>query len=107
MTKIHAPARVSISAPDASAALLLEKRLVHLHPSAVGHGPSWSVHLEDSDDRLDEIEATVAHWLRDVGAPATEITVDGAHWMIQSQPGPAESPLGADYDAEPALEHEP
>lgn len=106
MTTIGETTRISIDAPGGDAALLLEKRLRHLHPAAVGRGEAWSVHLEDADDRIDEIEATVAHWLRDVGAVSTEIRIDGTRRIIRRRGPSAETPLGYD-ETEPVLEHEP
>jgi len=98
--------RIRIAAPDASTAFALEKRLAHLHPAAVGRGPDWCVELEDEDDRLDEITATVEHWLREIGAGSTEMHVDGVAVMVSVHPHD-ETPLGAGYDGARALEHEP
>jgi hypothetical protein len=77
-TILDVSTRIRIEAPDAAAALSLERRLAHLHPAAVGRGSSWCVELEDDDDRLDEITVTVEHWLRTVGARSTQMQVDGA-----------------------------
>jgi hypothetical protein len=107
-TTVQTTRRLQISAPDAATAFALERRLAHLHPVAVGRGADWRVELEDSDDRLDEITAAVAHWLRDIGADTTEITVDGLVKTVESKVTDDE-PLGAGYDAAYVLvlEHEP
>lgn len=98
--------RIRIAAPDASTAFALEKRLAHLHPAAVGRGSDWCVELEDLDDRLDEITATVEHWLREIGAGSTEMHVDGGVITLAAHPRD-EAPLGAGYDGARVLEHEP
>jgi hypothetical protein len=101
------PRKIEILAPDASAAFALEKRLAHLSPTAIGSGLSWSVDLEDGDDRLDEIEAAVQHWLRDSNLRSTVIRIDGAVRGISVGPPPLDGPLGAGYDGGPVLTHEP
>ena len=78
MTRIH------IAAPDAPAAFALEQRLSHLRPVTIGVDGEWTVELEDSDDRLEEIEAAVRHWLRERRLNATSITVDGLSRTVQA-----------------------
>lgn len=78
--------RIRIDAPDAPAAFELEKRLAHLHPTAVGRGSEWCVELEDFDDRLDEITATVEHWLRAIGIRSTQMHVDRDATTILAYP---------------------
>lgn len=107
MTTIHVPLRISIAAPTASAAFLLEKRLAHLHPSAIAHGSHWAVHLEDAEDRLDEIEAVVGHWLRELGVASTRLEVDGRVRTLTAPAPREEDALGPDYETDPVLEHEP
>lgn len=106
MTAIEETTRIRIDAPSGDAALLLEKRLRHLHPATVGRGDEWSVHIADAADELDEIEAAVAHWLRDVGAASTEIRVDGTRLTVRPRTIHMEAPLGYDEDGR-VLEHEP
>lgn len=77
-TTFETSTRIRIEAPDAASALALERRLAHLHPSAVCRGADWSVELQDFDDRLDEIAIATEHWLRELGAGATTMYVDGA-----------------------------
>lgn len=98
--------RVRVDAPGAAAAFALEKRLSHLHPTAVGRGPDWCVELEDSDDRIDEIEVTVAHWLGELGLRSTEVHVDGRSKAIVAHPV-GDTRLGSGYDDGSVLEHEP
>ncbi len=98
--------RIRIAAPDARTAFALERRLTHLRPVAVGRGLNWYVELEDLDDRLDEITAAVEHWLREIGVGSTEMHVDGAVLTVATDPRD-DTPLGAGYDSERALEHEP
>ena len=74
---VHHALRLHIEAPDPAAAFLLERRLVHLHPSAVAHGEAWAVELSCAAEELDEVEAVVKHWLRESGAPETTIEIDG------------------------------
>lgn len=107
MTTVRAPSRIGISAPDGPAALLLEKRLAHLHPSAVAHGGRWSVQIGDVDDRLEEIEAAITHWLRELGSTSTEVEVDGSPRTVRLPEAAAEAELAPDYETEPVLEHEP
>jgi hypothetical protein len=74
---VHEGIRLRIEAPDAPSAFLLERRLAHLRPSAVAHGEDWSVELTCGQEEVDEVEAVVKHWLRESGAPATTIEIDG------------------------------
>jgi hypothetical protein len=99
------PRKIEILAPDATAAFALEKRLAHLRPTAIGSGFGWSVELEDSDDRLDEIEAAVRQWLRASNLRSTVMRVDGTTKGISAQS--SGEPLGAGYDGGPVLTHEP
>lgn len=105
-TIVDTAKRIRITAPDASTAFALEKRLAHLHPAAVGRGAEWCVELEDEHDRLEEITAAVEHWLREIGAGSTEMHVDGVAMTLSAHPH-EETPLGAGYDGAPVLEHEP
>jgi hypothetical protein len=74
---VHEGVRLRIGAPDAPSAFLLERRLTHLRPSAVARGDDWSVELTCGEEEVDEVEAVVKHWLRESGAPATSIEIDG------------------------------
>jgi hypothetical protein len=65
---------IVVEAPDASAALALEKRLAHLGACAVSRDRQWSVELEDGDGRLDEIVAVVRDWLRERELRTTLVT---------------------------------
>ena len=78
MTRIeHEATRIHIAAPDGPAAFALERRLSHLRPVTIGVEGDWTVELVDDDERLEEIEAAVRHWLTERGLGATTITVDG------------------------------
>lgn len=99
-------ARIHIDAPDAASALVLERRLAHLHPVAVGRGSAWCVELQDADDRIEEIAATVEHWLRAGGMGSTQMRVDGAVRTITAV-GHNGSGLAAGYDGASVLEHDP
>jgi hypothetical protein len=76
VTTLETSRRIRVEAPDAPTAFALEQRLAHLHPAVVGRGTDWCVELEDFDDRLDEITATVEHWLRELGIRSTQMHVD-------------------------------
>jgi hypothetical protein len=107
MTTLNsAPKRIRIQAPDAPAAFALERRLAHLRPTAVSAGFGWSVELEDADDRLEEIEAAVRHWLREIDLRATVMHVDATTEKMVERAG-EESALGAGYDGPRVLTHEP
>jgi hypothetical protein len=110
MTFAIAPTRVRIAAPDALAALDLEQRLAHMEAVALGTRAGWHVELEDDEDRSEEIEATIRHWLRDTGRWATLLTVDhSTRWVRLEHERcvqPDCEPLGAGYD-ELVLTHEP
>lgn len=78
MTTFATSTWIRVDAPDATTAFALEKRLAHLHPTAIGRGPNWCVELEDFDhDRFDEITAAVEHWLLETGVRSTRMHVDG------------------------------
>ena len=101
-----APKRIRIQAPDAAAAFALERRLAHLRPTAISVGLGWWVELEDTGDRLEEIEAAVRQWLREIDLRATAMRVDvTTEKMIEREP--EELPLGAGYDDPHVLVHEP
>jgi hypothetical protein len=70
------PRRIEIAAPDGPSAFALEERLRHLKPVTVGVDWDWTVELEDDEDRLDEIEAAVRHWLRTEHIDSTSMRVD-------------------------------
>ena len=74
---------IRIEAPDAASAFALEQRLAHLHPTAVYRHEQWCVELEDVDDRREEIEAAVHHWLETQGLERTTMVVgDEAHAIV-------------------------
>lgn len=99
--------RIRVDAPDAPTAFPLEKRLAHLHPTAISRGPDWSVELEDFDhDRFDEIIAAVEHWLRQIGVRSTQVHIDSAVTTVVASPVDGTS-LGFGYDDSGVLEHEP
>lgn len=107
MTTVETSTWIRVEAPDAPTAFALEKRLAHLHPAAVGRGPSWCVELEDFDhDRFDEITAAVEHWLREIGIRSTQMHVDGDVTTVVAYPAGQPS-LGSGYDSADVLEHEP
>jgi len=100
------PTWIRIDAPDARSAFALEQRLSHLHPATIGHGDRWFVELEDFDDRADEIEAAVRHWLGVQGLARATMHV-GDEVRTVAPPQAAEPPLGAGYDTGRVLDHEP
>jgi hypothetical protein len=100
------PTWIRIEAPDALTAFALERRLVHLHPSVVGRRGTWTVEIEDFDDRIGEIEAAVRYWLRGTGRESAVVRVGDEQKLVQADPL-ADPPLGAGYDAGGVLEHEP
>lgn len=103
---MQTPLWIRVAAPDATSAFALEQRLAHLHPSAVGRGTDWCVEFEDFDDRIEEIEAGIHHWLREIGLRSTVLTVNGEATTVTLDPLAADA-LGAGYDDAPVLEHEP
>ena len=82
---------IRVEAPSPTSAFALEKRLAHLHPSAVGRGTAWCVEIEDFDDRREEIEAAVRQWLRETGIRSTVITTNG-EWTTVTAGDPALAP---------------
>jgi hypothetical protein len=104
MKTVQAPTRVRIEAPDASAAFALERRLAPFHAFAVGRGPAWGVEIDDYDDQIDEISATVRHWLRETRHGSTLIAIGDTLKTIDVAGDGA--PLGSGYDGQ-ALEHDP
>ena len=97
------PTWIEIAAPDGARALALEQRLAHMRAAAIARGRSWSVEVEDDDDRLDEVVASVRHWLREQRLQTTTITVDGtAHRVVVG----AGNGFAVVAD-EPVLTHEP
>ena len=103
---VQTPQWIRVEAPDATSAIALEQRLAHLHPSAVGRGTSWCVEFEDFDDRREEIEAGICHWLKELGLRSTVLTANGEATTVEAGPA-AEEGLGAGYDGADVLEHEP
>lgn len=99
--------RIRIQAPDAPAAFALERRLSHLRPTAISAGLGWSVELDDTEDRLEEIEAAVRQWLRQIDLRATVMRIDATTEKVIEQVPVEASPLGAGYDGPRVLTHEP
>jgi hypothetical protein len=79
-----APRRIEIAAPDGPSAFALEQRLQHLKPVTVGVDWDWTVELEDDEDRLEEIEAAVRHWLRTEHLASTTMRVDAQRQTIDA-----------------------
>ena len=73
--------RASIHAPDGAAALALEHRLAHLHPTASHNGRQWLVRAEGVED-LPELEASIRGWLREIGVPETFVDIDGRELRV-------------------------
>lgn len=67
---------LQIEAPDGAAALELERRLVSLRPTAVCRHERWLVDL-DGVHSVEDVEAEVRTWLRQIGSEAATIRVDG------------------------------
>jgi len=105
-TDLLTPQWIRVEAPDAASAFALEQRLAHLHPSAVGRGTSWCVEFEDFDDRREEIEAGIRHWLQEIGLRSTVVTTNGKAAAVAVKPR-VEEALGTGYDDGHVLEHEP
>ena len=103
---VQTPQWIRVEAPDANSAIALEQRLAHLHPSAVGRGTIWCVEFEDFDDRREEIEAGIRHWLKEIGLRSTVLTANGEATTVVAEPR-AEEGLAAGYDGADVLEHEP
>lgn len=105
-TDVQTPLWIRVEAPDATSAFALEQRLAHLHPTAVGRGTSWCVEFEDFDDRREEIEAGIRHWLREIGLRSTVLRANGRAATVAATPS-VEEPLGTGYDDGDVLDHEP
>jgi hypothetical protein len=92
---------IHIDAPDGLAALDLERRLSYMNATAVCVRGRWSVDVFDDADRDEEIDATIHHWLRDLGRIRTFVRIDGmAHEVVDG------SRFTVDYEQR-VLEHEP
>lgn len=100
------PTWIRVDAPDGAAALALERRLSHLHPITIGLHDRWYVEFEDFDDRVEEIVAGVRYWLRTRGLAGTTVHIDDAERTVEAEMHD-EPALGAGYDCERVLEHEP
>jgi hypothetical protein len=100
------PRWIRIEAPDGDTAFALERRLAHVHACAVARRDSWLVEVEDFDDQLEEIGATVRHWLRTIGACSTVLHVDGETRTVACRTE-RETLLAEGYDGGGVLEHEP
>lgn len=83
-------ARVRIEAPDARTAFVLERRLRHLHPIAVGRGRCWEVDVEEFEGVENELVAAICDWLQDVRHPYTTLWVDGRPRSVGSDVETAE-----------------
>jgi hypothetical protein len=73
--------RASIHAPDGAAALALEHRLAHLHPTASDSSGQWLVRVEGVED-LPSLEASVRSWLREIGVPDIWVDIDGRELRV-------------------------
>ena len=81
--QVSTASRVSIHAPDGAAALALEHRLAHLHPSTSDNGREWIVRVEEVED-LPVLEASIRGWLREIGLPETYVDIDGRELRVGS-----------------------
>jgi hypothetical protein len=77
--------RISVATPDATTAFDLEKRLAHLHPTAIERNGTWEVELEADEPRVDEVDAVVRNWLTDEGLRATTVSIDGRHHRVHAR----------------------
>jgi hypothetical protein len=75
--------RMSIEAPSAAAAFLLEDLLCGAAARAVRHGASWWVELEVDDRSRDDAIADVRRWLRAIGDHSTTVWVDQVKCTIE------------------------
>lgn len=98
---------IHIAAPDGPSAFALEARLGHMRPVTIGVDGDWTVELEDSEDRLDEVEAAVKHWLREHRFASTTMTVNGLPHTVVAGAEAAAPQLGSGYDGPDVLVHEP
>jgi hypothetical protein len=73
---------IRIEAPDSEKAIALQRRLGRLRPLAIGSKAGWAVELPDFEGLLEEVEAEVRHWLREIDCAATVMSVDGSSWRV-------------------------
>ena len=83
MTTLVHDHRIHIAAPSASAAFALERRLAHLHASAVCVHGEWSIELHDQADTIAEIEGAVRDWLHAGHAEHAVVEIDGRREAIE------------------------
>jgi hypothetical protein len=107
ITQSKVPTWIRVDAPDARSAFALEQRLAHLHPVTIGMRDRWYVEFEDYDDRVEEIEAAVRHWLVAQDLASTTMRAGNDAQTVVEAPVAVEPLLGAGYDAERVLDHEP
>jgi hypothetical protein len=73
---------IEIEATDGAAAIDLEIRLSHLTPTTVGRGNDWIVEIPGPAN-LEEVEAVVRGWLRDLGQSSTTMRAAGRVLRIE------------------------
>jgi hypothetical protein len=78
---VSTSSRVLIHAPDGAAALALEHRLPHLHPTASDKDGQWLVRVDEVED-LHELESSIRGWLREIGVPETWVDIDGRELRV-------------------------
>ena len=69
------PHKVEIHAPDGAAALVLERRLVDLSPTARMRDGRWVVDVPVVRD-VPLLESEVCEWLRQIGFDQTTLRID-------------------------------
>jgi hypothetical protein len=76
---------MEIDAPDGAAALELERRLVALRPTALCSHERWHVDLAGVHS-VEDVEAEVRTWLRQIGTAAATVRVDGRPVTLAAEP---------------------
>jgi hypothetical protein len=76
---------VEVEAPDGGAAMALERRLIPLGATAIWRRGRWIVDLPVVRD-VDELEAEVRRWLKEMGVEQTWLTVDGSRLKVGPHP---------------------
>lgn len=76
---------LEIEAPDGAAALELERRLVTLRPTAICRHERWLVDLAGVHS-VEDVEAEVRTWLRQIGSAAATIRIDGRPVTVAAEP---------------------
>ena len=88
--------KVEVEAPDGAAALELEHRLYACRPTAILRRGRWVVDLPGIHS-VEDVEVEVKDWLRQLGAGATTMRVDGHPLTVAADVRSRHRPSHADF----------